>query len=450
MNYAVRRFPGYGKLSGKSLDDLRAGERVDVDSAQARSARLRAVEARQAGRAELAFAVGRRPPGLAHRVLGDELHAARRAVRHPRRRHGPAVPAPRERDRAVRRRDAASRSSTTGCTTASCSVDDEKMSKSLGNFFTVRDVLEALRRRGGALLHPARALPQPAQLLRRAPGRRQGGAHAPLHGAAATHPAPGEASTGASRTRSASRRRWTTTSARPRRSPCCSSSRTASTPGKSRCAAQLQGAGRRPRPAAARAERVPAGRAGGVGGVDHRARSPSARRPASARISPKPTASARSCSSSGIVARRQRRHDHLAPGVRSGLADDQRTGMLIHPLLVRITHWINVLAVLIMVTSGWRIYNASPLFDFNIPGRAHARRLARRRAAVAFRRMWLLALNGLVYLAYGIVSRPLPPQAPADLAARGAARHRRTRCAASSRTTTSASTTPRSAPPTSA
>src|SRR5438067_13630088 len=34
VNYAVRRFPGYGKLSGKSLDELRAGERVEVDSAK--------------------------------------------------------------------------------------------------------------------------------------------------------------------------------------------------------------------------------------------------------------------------------------------------------------------------------------------------------------------------------------------------------------------------------
>jgi cysteinyl-tRNA synthetase len=34
VNYAVRKFPGYGKLSGKSLDDLRAGERVEVDSAK--------------------------------------------------------------------------------------------------------------------------------------------------------------------------------------------------------------------------------------------------------------------------------------------------------------------------------------------------------------------------------------------------------------------------------
>ena len=35
MNYAVRKFPGYGKLSGKSLDELRAGERVEVDTGKA-------------------------------------------------------------------------------------------------------------------------------------------------------------------------------------------------------------------------------------------------------------------------------------------------------------------------------------------------------------------------------------------------------------------------------
>ncbi|MEY4428995.1 MAG: hypothetical protein RLZZ182_1684, partial [Pseudomonadota bacterium] len=34
VNYAVRKFPGYGKLSGKSLDDLRAGERVQVDDSK--------------------------------------------------------------------------------------------------------------------------------------------------------------------------------------------------------------------------------------------------------------------------------------------------------------------------------------------------------------------------------------------------------------------------------
>ena len=34
VNFAVRKFPGYGKLSGKSLDDLRAGERVQVDTSK--------------------------------------------------------------------------------------------------------------------------------------------------------------------------------------------------------------------------------------------------------------------------------------------------------------------------------------------------------------------------------------------------------------------------------
>ena len=39
----------------------------------------------------------------------------------------------------------------------------------------------------------------------------------------------------------------------------------------------------------------------------------------------------------------------------------------VHPLYVRITHWINALAVLIMIGSGWQIYNASPLFPFTFP-----------------------------------------------------------------------------------
>ena len=39
----------------------------------------------------------------------------------------------------------------------------------------------------------------------------------------------------------------------------------------------------------------------------------------------------------------------------------------IHPGWLRITHWINAVAVVIMVLSGWRIYNASPLFSFRIP-----------------------------------------------------------------------------------
>ena len=76
----------------------------------------------------------------------------------------------------------------------------------------------------------------------------------------------------------------------------------------------------------------------------------------------------------------------------------------VHPLLVRVAHWVNALAILVMVTSGWKIYNASPLFDFLFPndltlGGWLAGALQRHFAA-----MWLLALNGLIYLAYGILS----------------------------------------------
>jgi thiosulfate reductase cytochrome b subunit len=97
------------------------------------------------------------------------------------------------------------------------------------------------------------------------------------------------------------------------------------------------------------------------------------------------------------------------------MTSDQR-GMLIHPLVVRITHWINVLAVLIMITSGWAIYNASPLFGFEFP---YAITLGGWLAGALqwhFAGMWLFALNGLLYLAYGILSghfrRKLLPISP--------------------------------------
>ncbi|MGC8035267.1 cytochrome b/b6 domain-containing protein, partial [Salmonella enterica] len=39
-----------------------------------------------------------------------------------------------------------------------------------------------------------------------------------------------------------------------------------------------------------------------------------------------------------------------------------KDGQRIHPLWLRLTHWLNALAVVILVTSGWRIYNAAPFF----------------------------------------------------------------------------------------
>lgn len=76
----------------------------------------------------------------------------------------------------------------------------------------------------------------------------------------------------------------------------------------------------------------------------------------------------------------------------------------VHPLVVRVAHWVNVLAVLVMLTSGWRIYNASPLFEFRFPKEITLGGWLAGAIQWHFAAMWLLALNGLVYVAYGIAS----------------------------------------------
>ena len=90
--------------------------------------------------------------------------------------------------------------------------------------------------------------------------------------------------------------------------------------------------------------------------------------------------------------------------------------VLIHPLVVRITHWLNVLAVLIMITSGWQIYNASPLFGFEFPPSLTLGGWLAGALQWHFAGLWLFVLNGLVYLAYGVLSghfrRKLLPISP--------------------------------------
>jgi len=76
----------------------------------------------------------------------------------------------------------------------------------------------------------------------------------------------------------------------------------------------------------------------------------------------------------------------------------------VHPLLVRIAHWVNALAILVMVTSGWKIYNASPIFDFAFPDGATLGGWLAGALQWHFAAMWVLVLNGLIYLAYGIFS----------------------------------------------
>jgi len=52
----------------------------------------------------------------------------------------------------------------------------------------------------------------------------------------------------------------------------------------------------------------------------------------------------------------------------SAAQPDRVSLVVIHPLVVRVTHWLNAVAIVCMVMSGWRIYNASPLFGFSFPG----------------------------------------------------------------------------------
>ncbi|BAL25596.1 cytochrome b/b6 domain-containing protein [Azoarcus sp. KH32C] len=85
-------------------------------------------------------------------------------------------------------------------------------------------------------------------------------------------------------------------------------------------------------------------------------------------------------------------------------AEQQSKWVRVHPLVVRITHWINAIAILVMVTSGWRIYDASPIFPFRIPSGITLGGWLGGALQWHFAGMWLLAINGLVYLAYGIFS----------------------------------------------
>jgi thiosulfate reductase cytochrome b subunit len=92
---------------------------------------------------------------------------------------------------------------------------------------------------------------------------------------------------------------------------------------------------------------------------------------------------------------------------------------LVHPLYVRITHWINALAMLVMIGSGWQIYNASPLFPFTFPPSLALGGWLAGGILWHFAAMWLLIANGLVYVTLGLATgrfRKLLPIRPGDVA----------------------------------
>ena len=77
---------------------------------------------------------------------------------------------------------------------------------------------------------------------------------------------------------------------------------------------------------------------------------------------------------------------------------------IIHPLFVRITHWINAYAAIAMLMSGMRIYNASPLYEFKFPAELTLGGWLAGALSWHFAVMWLLVINGIAYLLYGIFS----------------------------------------------
>jgi thiosulfate reductase cytochrome b subunit len=84
---------------------------------------------------------------------------------------------------------------------------------------------------------------------------------------------------------------------------------------------------------------------------------------------------------------------------------DAAEGPVIHPVWVRVTHWINALAILMMISSGWQVYDASPLFSFvYFPSRLGLGGWLGGALLWHFAAMWLLVINGVVYVTLGIVT----------------------------------------------
>jgi cysteinyl-tRNA synthetase len=143
VNYAVRQFPGYGKLSGKSLDDLRAGERVAVADGKDDPLDFvlwKSAKAAEPEDAKWDSAYGKGRPGwhiecsaMSCATLGEtfDIHGGGADLQFPHHEN-----------------EIAQSEGATGKPLANfwvhngfVRVDNEKMSKSLGNFFTIREVL---------------------------------------------------------------------------------------------------------------------------------------------------------------------------------------------------------------------------------------------------------------------------------------------------------------------
>jgi len=140
VNYAVRKFPGYGKLSGKSLDDLRAGERVEIDTAKQDPLDFVLWKHAKPGEPAWASPWGDGRPGwhiecsaMSSSLLGKhfDIHGGGEDLQFP------------HHENEIAQSEGANCCSYVNywMHNGFIRVDNEKMSKSLGNFFTIREVL---------------------------------------------------------------------------------------------------------------------------------------------------------------------------------------------------------------------------------------------------------------------------------------------------------------------
>ena len=103
------------------------------------------------------------------------------------------------------------------------------------------------------------------------------------------------------------------------------------------------------------------------------------------------------------------------------LTPAELAGPVIHPFWVRLTHWVNAIAMVLMISSGWEIYNASPLFPFVFPPAITLGGWLAGALLWHFAAMWLLAVNGLIYVVLGVATgrfrRMLVPIRPREVLA---------------------------------
>jgi thiosulfate reductase cytochrome b subunit len=93
---------------------------------------------------------------------------------------------------------------------------------------------------------------------------------------------------------------------------------------------------------------------------------------------------------------------------------------VLQPLWVRVMHWINAAAMLAMIMSGWQIYNAAPLFDFQFSRAITLGGWLGGGLLWHFAAMWVLVINGVLYVALGFATgrfrRKLWPIKPSEVA----------------------------------